>query len=115
MAKIPKWFKSYLETNKQNFNLIILIALVTGFTSFGLPQPPKVIQDFLDDYKWFKWIMLWLLIYQGGSGQNLMVTNIAFGILFTIYNLDWNYIIKFIKENKKYLVLISPFIYYFVY
>ena len=108
MTRVPKWFKKYLETNKIDLNLIIIVALITGFTSFGLPQPPKIFRDFLSDYPWFKWVMLWLLIYQGGSGQDFIITNIAFGVLFTFYNLDWDWIISFMKKNKRILVLLSP-------
>ena len=111
--RIPKWFQKYLNTSQIDINLIILTALITGLTSFGLPQPPKMISDFFNDYPWFKWIMLWLLIYQGGSGQNMVVTNIAFGILFLIYNSDLERIKDLYFQYKKYLaIFILPFIIY---
>ena len=108
MARIPKWFKSYLEQNEINFNLLVLVALFTAITSFGLPQPPKIILDFLSQYKWVRWILLWLLIFQGGAGQNILITNVAFSVVFIFYNLDWEYIIDYIKKNKTYLVILLP-------
>lgn len=103
--RTPKWFKKYLDNTQVSINLIVFTALITGLTSFGLPQPPKQIVEFFDNYKWFKWIMLWLLIYQGGSGQNVLVTNIAFGIMFTVYNINWKESEELFKKYKKYLVI----------
>ena len=111
--KTPKWFKKYLDNTQISINLIVLTALITGLTSFGLPQPPKMVADFFNDYPWFKWIMLWLLIYQGGSGQNITVANIAFGIIFTIYNIDLESLKQLFFQYKKYLaIFILPFIIY---
>lgn len=110
--KIPKWFKAYLENNKTSFNAILTIAIITGITTFGLPEPPIEIKNFFNQYPWFRWIMLWLLIYQGGGGGNLMITNFAFSIVFLIHNLDWKYIKNFSFKYKKYLV-ISPLLLYF--
>ena len=110
---VPKWFRKYLQTNQESMGIIIMIALLTGVTSFGLPIPPKFIQDLIDDNPWFRWIMLWGLLYQGGSGQNLMITNIAFGILFTLYNLNWNEIKHYYFKYNKYLVIaLSPFLFF---
>ena len=116
MPHIPKWFKKYLERSQMSFNIILMVALMTGFTSFGLPQPPKIIKDLITNNPWFKWILLWLLIYQGGSNQDILVTNIAFIIIFILYNLNWKDTIFYIKTNKQYLVLVSLIIsmYYFL-
>ena len=103
--KTPKWFKKYLDNTQISINLIVVTALITGLTSFGLPQPPKMISDFFNDYPWFKWIMLWLLIYQGGSGQNLVVTNIAFGIMFIVYNADLENLKQLFFQYKKYIAI----------
>ena len=65
MARIPRWFQSYLQHSKESYTLILLIAVITGVTSFGLPTPPKIIQDVFENNQWLKWVMLWLLIYQG--------------------------------------------------
>lgn len=111
MSRIPKWFKSYLDKSQMSLKIILGTALITGITSFGLPTPPKEIQEFINNNKWFKWIMLWLLIYQGGSGQNIMVTNIAFGIIFTFYNIDWKILKKLYSKYKNYLVILLPLIY----
>lgn len=113
MPRIPKWFQSYLQQTETSFSLIIFIAIITGITSFGLPSPPPMVKKFFDNYPWFKWIMLWLLIYQGGSGQNVMITNIAFSIVFTFYNLDWEQFVYYLKTYKHYLVFLSPLLYYF--
>lgn len=114
MARVPKWFARYLSTNEISINFIVLTALITGVTSYGLPSPPKEIEDFFNEHPWFKWIMLWLLIYQGGSGQNLIVTNIAFLAMFTIYNLDWKIMKEMIIKYKHYLVMLIPIGYYYL-
>lgn len=112
MPRVPKWFEKYLQTSETSFNLVVLTAIITGITSFGLPTPPKEIEDFFNNYPWFKWIMLWLLIYQGGSGQNLIVTNMAFSIMFIVYNVDWNMTKNQFKKYKAYLVMLLPIVYY---
>ena len=117
MARIPKWFQRYLDNTKVSLNFIIVIALFTGITSFGLPTPPPFVKNFIEENTWIKWVLLWLLIFQGGSDQNIIVTNIAFGILFALYNLDWEKVFEYIKKYKKYfnisLVLGLFFILYY--
>lgn len=108
-VRTPKWFQKYLDTSKISMNLIITTALITGLTTFGLPTPPKEIVDFFNKYPWFKWIMLWLLIFQGGSDQNIFVTNVAFLIMFIVYNVDWKEIKYYVLNYKKYFgIFILP-------
>ena len=88
MAEIrtPKWFSKYLKFSSKPLLTIIFIAFITGLTSFGLPSPPPLIQDILEKFADIKWIMLWLLIYQGGSEQNLQIASGVTLIIYIVYN-----------------------------
>ena len=61
-------------------SLMLPLATGVGFMG-GFPIAPKLFQD-LAKNAWFQWLMVFLLIWQGGSGQNPQLAMVTTVILF---------------------------------
>jgi len=62
-----------------------MLPLATSLTAFGFGALPKP-QIFLDlaQTVWFPWVLTFVLIWQGGAKQDLVLSAIATLILFVI-------------------------------
>jgi hypothetical protein len=77
---------------------IIIGMLLTGIGSYGLlPSPPPIIVSLNEKYPIFKWVLVYILILQGGGDFNefetLVGTGIAYGVhkyLMTIDPSEYN-------------------------
>jgi hypothetical protein len=62
----------------------LTLPLATAVGAFGgFPAAPKVFQD-LAANMWFQWLMVFVLVWQGGSGQNATVAAVATVVLFLV-------------------------------
>jgi hypothetical protein len=54
-----------------NISFQILIATATAIGAFGgFPDPPYLLQYIIKKYPLIKWVLLSVLIYQGGGGMS---------------------------------------------
>ena len=61
----------------------VILGLVTFIGAFGgFPEPPKVFIDLVLKHSWLKWILVFLLVFQGAGGQDPRLASI---ITFTGY------------------------------
>ncbi len=67
-----------------NWNSLML-PLMTGIGAFGFGdlKAPKVFQD-LGKNLWFQWFLVFILLMQGGAGQNPQLAVVATAIVFVI-------------------------------
>lgn len=79
-----------------NVNTLTL-PLFTALGAFGgMPTPPAIFND-LSKQMWFQWLMVWVLVMQGGAGMNVTlatVTVVVFFILVRVSEMVY-------KSNKK--------------
>lgn len=69
-----------------NLNNLIL-PLATGLIAFGgYPQPPQFFRD-LASNEWFQWLLVFILIWQGGAGQKWDLALVATTVLFLVTKL----------------------------
>ena len=57
---------------------------IGGFSPF--PSQPQIIQQ-LGQNEWYKWLMVYVLIWQGGGGQRMDLSLVATVITFLIVKL----------------------------
>lgn len=61
-----------------------ILPLATAIGSMGgFPEPPKVFKD-LTKIPLFQWLLVFVLTWQGGGGQNLQKSIVTTLILFVI-------------------------------
>jgi len=63
----------------------IVLALATAVGAWGgFPTPPKTFTDFLDSNQIARYVLLFILVWQGGGGQDpklsLMITAAIFAL-----------------------------------
>jgi hypothetical protein len=74
----------------------IIVASATGLGAFGgFPDPPKIFKEMIQ-YELVKWILLAVLIWQGGGGASVSHTK---DILVTVLITAIMYIGKRILDN----------------
>ena len=104
-SRTPKWFLSYIDLNmiKRQFIFIVLAAIGTGIGAFGgFPEPPKLFRQLILKYEALRWLLLFILIWQGsGGGANFSWISVSTSIFCTfvvyiIYNLP--FVRKGLKE-----------------
>ena len=69
--RTPKWFKEYMNINTigRTIGLSIFAAFVTGLGGFGgFPQTPVLFTQLYENFPSIRWLILFLLIWQGGGG-----------------------------------------------
>lgn len=60
------------------------IAILTGLGAYGgFPQPPKWWKR-LSRFKLMNYILVWVLIYQGGGGGNIYLTTAVSLVIFIV-------------------------------
>ena len=69
--------------------LILNLATAIGYMG-GFPDPPKQFVELVNRYPLLKWVMVTLLIYQGGGEQDIQI---AIELTVVLYLLD-----KFLKN-----------------
>ena len=106
-SRTPKWFLSYIDLNmiKRQFIFIVLAAIGTGIGAFGgFPEPPKLFRQLILKYEALRWLLLFILIWQGsGGGANFSWISVSTSIFCTfvvyiIYNLP--FVRKGLKEYE---------------
>lgn len=69
-----------------NFNTLLL-PLATSIGAFSVfPTQPKLVQQ-LAQNELFKWLMVFILIWQGGGGQRMDLSLLATAITFVLVKL----------------------------
>lgn len=62
-----------------------LTVMATATGAFGgFPEPPQILQT-LASLTIFQWLMVFVLIYQGGGGQDLIFSVAATALTYVIY------------------------------
>ena len=67
------------------YNIITAIATLLGVIG-GFPKPPKFIIKIIT-YKPIQWLLVYILLYQGGGDENILFTLIMTFCLFIIYQI----------------------------
>jgi hypothetical protein len=62
----------------------------------GFPKLPKIIERIFEN-KLINWLMVYILIYQGGGNENIIVSSVITIILYIIFMLLY----KYDKYNEK--------------
>lgn len=97
--RTPKWFKEYMNINTigRTIGLSIFAAFVTGLGGFGgFPQTPVLFKQLYEYFPSIRWLILFLLIWQGGGGAAF--TRKAFFLsIFTTLVIFLIYQIPFVK------------------
>jgi hypothetical protein len=66
----------------------VAVAVATAIGAWGgFPTPPKKIQDFFDDNEIVRYILVWILIWQGGSDQNWKLATVVTLVLYGVAHL----------------------------
>ena len=88
-----------IKINKQ---MILMVAsmIATAIGSFGgFPEPPKIFMR-MASYEPFKWLMMFVLILQGGGSFDVMTSLIGTVLVFVVYKAVI-YMEKGVKEVEK--------------
>lgn len=78
-------------------NMLVVLAIMTG-VSGGFPVPPMMITKVLNNTM-IKWLLVFILLFRGGSG-NLLVSTIAVLTIYLLYKF-----ITYIEEDDSDLVI----------
>jgi hypothetical protein len=63
----------------------IILAFATMIGAFGgFPAPPKLFLN-IASYGLIQWFLVFVLLYQGGGGQDIVLSAIITGITFLVY------------------------------
>lgn len=86
------------ELLSKNGVMIIVAMLITGIGAFGMfPETPKSIIKVVDKYPSIKWILVYLLIYQGAGSYNEL--NAFVGTALIYFLMKYLYSIDEVDEN----------------
>lgn len=73
----------------------LTLPLFTATGAFGgMPTPPKLFSD-LAKQVWFQWLMVWVLVMQGGGGMDVTLSTITVVVTFIIVR-----ILDMVYKNK---------------
>jgi hypothetical protein len=63
----------------------IVLALATAVGAYGgFPEPPPMFKDLVKN-EMFQWALVWVLIYQGGSGQDITLATLVTAAMFAAH------------------------------
>jgi len=85
--RTPKWFKEYMNLNTigRTIGLSIFAAFVTGLSGFGgFPQTPVLFKQLYEKFPSIRWLILFLLIWQGGGGATFTTKAFFLSIITTL-------------------------------
>lgn len=74
--------------------LFLNLATAIGYLG-GFPEPPKIFYKILESYPLIRWVLVTLLIYQGGGEQDIQL---AVELTIILFLLD--HIIKAMENSK---------------
>ena len=58
----------------------LILPLATAIGAYGgFPNPPRVFSEL------FRWALVWVLIYQGGSGQDSKLALLVTALMFALH------------------------------
>lgn len=62
----------------------LTLPLFTATGAFGgMPPAPKIFQE-LSKQLWFQWLMVWVLVMQGGAGMNVTLATVTVIVAFVL-------------------------------
>ena len=65
----------------------IILAFATGIGIFGgFPKPPSAFIKLIENYPIFQWILVFILIWQGGAKQDQKLAVLITATLFSLKN-----------------------------
>ncbi len=69
-------------------NKTLILNFCTAIGAFGLmPDPPKALKQFAENFKPFSWFLVAVLVYQGGGEQEIQLAIEVTIIVFIIYRI----------------------------
>jgi hypothetical protein len=85
---------SFLKIDDSRTLILNICTLIGGFG--GMPETPLFLKNASEDYPFLRWILLAVLIYQGGGEQDIQLavelTIVCYFILFAINKVNKNWI-----------------------
>ena len=97
MAKEKKLELDLTPQHKINIPLIIAL-MTTAIGAFGnFPASPKVVDEFFNQNPQYKWILIFLLLFQGQGGENIFESALGTGITYLI----WRYLNSLDPQEEK--------------
>lgn len=62
---------------------VLVAATATGLLHYGnSPAPPRVVSKFFEANETLKWLMVFLLVWQGNGRQDIQLTLIVVAVLY---------------------------------
>lgn len=100
IENIYKNLQSQLNLGKY-FKGSFLLAMATLIGAFGgFPSPPKTFLK-LTNYEPFQWLLVFVLVYQGGSGADVKIAAEITFVGFILYKIIKHYETKYEKKLDK--------------
>lgn len=63
----------------------IVLALATAIGAYGgFPEPPLFFKNLIKN-EMVQWALVWILIYQGGSGQDMKLTTLITAAMYSAH------------------------------
>ena len=63
----------------------IILAFATGLGMFGgFPKPPMAFNQLIQDYPIFQWVLVFILVWQGGAKQDHKLAILITATLFAL-------------------------------
>lgn len=79
--------------NKASFwNIVLVSATILGAFG-GFPQPPVLFQK-IASFSLVQWLLVFVLAYQGGAGQDAKFAAFATAVTFVVY-----YVVRFFEGS----------------
>lgn len=88
--------------NYINKKMVLMVAtmVATAIGSFGgFPEPPQIFLQ-MSQYEPFKWLMMFVLILQGGGGFDVKLSLVGTALIYAVYT-GVRYMEKGVKQVEK--------------